>query len=305
MPRNATARTSDDPIDGRSPSTRRAARDLDATSRPGAFRRSRPVRQTHEALASRDARRMVSASGSRPVPSMRRRILGPLASISTMLVVAAMAIVTSVPANALLTPTDLLEGNLGTVGTRESQVLESTGAAAAAAVVTRDSYTVSDPAENALASRFTSDGTFVNDPDAAIQWPFKSSVPVSSGYGLRPSQPAGANPFHSGLDFNPGNGAPIQSIADGVVTSVVESDSGLGVHVTIRHTIDGDVIDSVYAHMQFGSVAVSEGQTVSVGDRVGLVGSTGQSTGPHLHFELHPDGGEAIDPYTWLKAHAG
>ncbi len=220
-----------------------------------------------------------------------------------MFVVAAIAFVTSVPANALLTHEDLATGNLGVAGPRETQRIESFGGSAAAETI-RDSYSVSDPAENALANRFTSDGTFVNNPNGTIQWPFKVSVPMSSGFGYRPDQPAGAKPFHSGLDFNPGAGAPIQAIADGTVTSVIESDSGLGVHVTIRHQINGDVIDSVYAHMQFGSVAVSEGQSVKVGDRVGLVGSTGQSTGPHLHFELHPGGGEAVDPFTWLKAHA-
>lgn len=222
-----------------------------------------------------------------------------------MLAVGAMALVTSVPANALLSATDLATGQLGVVEARGSQTLSSVGADAAAEVIARDGYSVTDAVENELAAKWTaSSGTFVNNPGGTIQWPFAVGVPISSGFGYRPEQPAGAKPFHSGLDFNPGVGAPIQSIADGVVSSVIESDSGLGVHVTVDHVIDGEHISSVYAHMQFGSVAVSEGQTVAVGDRIGLVGSTGQATGPHLHFELHPDGGEAIDPYSWLVEHA-
>ncbi|MFD1715302.1 M23 family metallopeptidase [Amnibacterium flavum] len=255
--------------------------------------------------ASRAARRIQAEAVRRPLPPRRRRFVGPIATFATMLTVAAMTVVTSVPANALLTADDLQQGNLGTVQARGSQTLTSAGAQAADATISRDSYAVTDAEENALASRFGNVGTFTNNPDAPIQWPFAVGVPISSGYGYRPDQPAGAKPFHEGTDFNPGAGAPIQSIAAGVVRQVVESDSGLGVHVVIEHEIDGQTMTSTYAHMQFGSVAVSEGQTIDVGDRIGLVGSTGQATGPHLHLEIHMADGTAVDPYLWLVAHAG
>jgi murein DD-endopeptidase MepM/ murein hydrolase activator NlpD len=96
---------------------------------------------------------------------------------------------------------------------------------------------------------------------------------------------------HGGIDIgNAGiNGASIYSIQSGTVIRAVESNSnaGYGSHVIVDH---GGGVASLYAHMQFGSVAVSEGQDVVVGQMLGRVGSTGWSTGPHLHFEIHVNG---------------
>jgi murein DD-endopeptidase MepM/ murein hydrolase activator NlpD len=106
--------------------------------------------------------------------------------------------------------------------------------------------------------------------------------------------------------MNPGQGTPIGAIADGVVSSVTaHDDGGLGVHVMIDHVVAGENVTSTYGHMLAGSAAVSVGQTVSAGQLIGKVGSTGQSTGPHLHLELHLNGVTAIDPYGWLTEHAG
>ena len=137
-----------------------------------------------------------------------------------------------------------------------------------------------------------------------VRWPFASPSPISSRFGPRTAPCGGCSSNHKGLDFNPGNGTQIQSIAGGVVRSVVSSDSGLGVHVIIEHEIDGAKVTSTYAHMQFGSLAVTKGQVIAAGDPVGRVGNTGASTGAHLHFEIAV-GGEQIDPYAWLKAFAG
>ena len=137
-----------------------------------------------------------------------------------------------------------------------------------------------------------------------VRWPFASPSPINSRFGPRAAPCGGCSSNHKGLDFNPGNGTQIQSIAGGVVRSVVSSDSGLGVHVIIEHEIDGAKVTSTYAHMQFGSLAVTKGQVIAAGDPVGRVGNTGASTGAHLHFEIAV-GGEQIDPYAWLKAFAG
>jgi murein DD-endopeptidase MepM/ murein hydrolase activator NlpD len=137
-----------------------------------------------------------------------------------------------------------------------------------------------------------------------VRWPFASPSPISSGFGPRKAPCNGCSSDHKGLDFNPGNGTQIQAIAGGVVRSAVSSDSGLGVHVVIEHEIDGAEVTSTYAHMQFGSLAVSKGQVVAAGDPVGRVGNTGASTGAHLHLEIAV-GGKQIDPYAWLKAFAG
>lgn len=133
-----------------------------------------------------------------------------------------------------------------------------------------------------------------------VQWPVPVGTPISSGFGYRECD--GCETNHTGDDFNPGNGYPIQAIADGVVTSAGSSSTGYGNMVTIQHVIDGVTISSLYAHMQDGSIAVSVGQAVTRGQQLGLVGMTGEATGPHLHFSLILDG-SMIDPYPWLVAH--
>ncbi|MFK4729499.1 M23 family metallopeptidase [Agromyces mediolanus] len=142
--------------------------------------------------------------------------------------------------------------------------------------------------------------TFVNY-SGAIQWPFLTGVPISTDFGPRVPPCAGCSSFHKGIDMNPGDGSPIQAIAAGVVREVSAVDNGgLGVYAVIDHIVDGEQVSSVYAHMREGSLALSVGQVVAVGDLVGNVGNTGQSTGPHLHFEILLDGVTPTDPVAWL-----
>ncbi|MGZ0712916.1 M23 family metallopeptidase (plasmid) [Coraliomargarita sp. W4R53] len=140
---------------------------------------------------------------------------------------------------------------------------------------------------------------FVNDPNAAIQWPFAVGVPMSYGFGMR------SGTLHEGVDFTPGEGAPIQAIADGVVRVATEAGSAYGVHVIIDHEIDGVLVSSHYAHMQYGSLQVTPGQTVTVGTVLGHTGNTGRSFGAHTHFEILMNGTTAIDPLPWLREHTG
>lgn len=145
--------------------------------------------------------------------------------------------------------------------------------------------------------------TFANNPNSAVQWPFEVGVPISSWFGYRSC--AGCSSNHQGLDFNPGEGTPIVAIADGVVTDVGNPNGSFGVYATISHQIDGQNVSSLYAHMLNGSLALAVGDVVTKGQLVGQVGSTGQSTGPHLHFGIYLDGTTAIDPYPWMKAKVG
>ena len=101
---------------------------------------------------------------------------------------------------------------------------------------------------------------------------------------------AGCSTNHHGQDFNPGLGAEIQSIADGTVAVSTDSGGSLGVVTMIDHVIDGEVITSVYAHMEYDSRRFEVGDTVKVGDVIGTTGNTGMSTGPHLHFEIRIGG---------------
>ena len=155
------------------------------------------------------------------------------------------------------------------------------------------------------ASRMRTAATFVNDPTSAVQWPFPTGVPISDGFGPRAAPCSGCSTMHKGLDMLPGEGTPIGAIAAGTVIEAVSSDAGLGVSARIEHVIDGRTYVSIYAHMQFGSLLVSEGQQVQVGQQIGEVGNTGQSTGPHLHLEIWQDGTTPIDPYAWLTDMVG
>ncbi|MFS0852837.1 peptidoglycan DD-metalloendopeptidase family protein [Microbacterium sp. 179-I 3D4 NHS] len=143
-----------------------------------------------------------------------------------------------------------------------------------------------------------SNEVFTNDPEAAIQWPFLVGVGMSYGYGMRSGR------LHEGIDFVPGNGAPVQAIADGTVRIATEQGGAYGVTVYIDHVIDGEVITSHYAHMQYGSLQVKTGDTVKVGTTIGKTGNTGRSYGAHMHFELIVNG-STIDPLPWLRANAG
>lgn len=143
-----------------------------------------------------------------------------------------------------------------------------------------------------------SNSLYTNDTDAAIQWPYAVGVAMSSPYGQRWGR------LHAGLDLVPGDGAPIQAIAGGVVRTATESGGGFGVTVYIDHMIDGKLITSHYSHMQYGSLRVKNGDTVKAGDVIGLTGNTGRSYGSHLHFQLLVDG-STIDPLPWLRKNAG
>ena len=104
---------------------------------------------------------------------------------------------------------------------------------------------------------------------------------------------------HTGTDFAAPIGTPIRTVMKGVVLSA-EFAGAYGRQVRIRHE---DGTETWYNHMSKFSVTV--GETVYAGDQVGAVGVTGNTTGPHLHFEVRPDGGDPIDPMPWLRSHCG
>jgi murein DD-endopeptidase MepM/ murein hydrolase activator NlpD len=133
-----------------------------------------------------------------------------------------------------------------------------------------------------------------------IRWPFPVVVPISSGYGGRDAPCFGCSSYHEGLDFNPVEGTPFYSIADGEVMEVNNDTWGYGKWVIIRHEVGSKTFDSLYAHMIRDSTGVKVGQKVKVGDYIGRVGNTGISTGAHLHFSILIDGAH-VDPFEWLK----
>jgi murein DD-endopeptidase MepM/ murein hydrolase activator NlpD len=208
----------------------------------------------------------------------------------------------SVPVNALMGNGSLATAAMGGAAPQAAQAVALSSAAAAQATA-RDPFTVISYAEIMRARYGARESTTFTPTTGAVRWPFPYSVPISDGWGSRVSPCRGCSTFHQGIDFTPGGGSAIYSIAAGVVTFRSDTDFGLGNYVIIRHSINGQNVDSVTAHMITGSSKLRIGDTVKVGDFLGLVGETGLATGPHLHFELHIDK-VPVNPYTFLTANA-
>lgn len=247
-------------------------------------------------------RRVRGAAGSR----VRRARRGAFSTL-TVFAIAGMILATTVPINLLITPAELAAAYAPAVTTTAAVVPQELRVTSGGADVpiSRDQYTVTSLRKKLAVISAGRAAAFSNDPSWRIQWPFSAGVPMSDQFGPRVLCSTCGVSHHRGTDFLPGRGAPVQAITEGVVRYVEESDRGLGVHVIIDHRIDGQLVSSVYAHMEFGSVAVVPGETVSVGQLVGTVGDTGFSFGPHLHFEIRLNGTQNVDPVAWLSANAG
>ena len=116
---------------------------------------------------------------------------------------------------------------------------------------------------------------------------------MTSSFGWREDPNSGEERFHYGVDIAGEEGASVACFADGTVGTVGESNL-LGSYVTVNH--EGG-FSTLYAHCS--AITVSAGQSVQKGDEVARVGSTGNATGPHLHFEVH-DGGEYLNPVYYV-----
>ncbi len=107
---------------------------------------------------------------------------------------------------------------------------------------------------------------------------------MSSGFGMRRHPVLGYNKMHKGVDFAASTGTPIYAAGDGVIEKAGWV-GGYGKYVKIRHN---SKLKTAYAHMS--KIKVANGARVKQGDVIGYVGTTGRSTGPHLHYEVHKDG---------------
>ena len=123
----------------------------------------------------------------------------------------------------------------------------------------------------------------------AYNWPAKGTL--TSGFGMRWGRP------HKGIDVANSTGTPIYASADGVIEKAGWNNGGYGNVVDIRHR-DGSM--TRYGHNS--RILVQAGQTVHQGETIALMGSTGHSTGPHSHFEIHPPGKGAVNPIAFLPS---
>ena len=142
--------------------------------------------------------------------------------------------------------------------------------------------------------RHLGDGTAVIAEGFYI-WPSAASDYVTSFFGTRLHPILGVYKTHSGIDIGAGYGTAVLASADGVVTTAAYDAGGYGNYLIIDH---GNGNMTLYAHMSQMSAGV--GQTVKQGQAIGLVGSTGLSTGPHLHFEIFV-GGTRVDPLLYFS----
>jgi murein DD-endopeptidase MepM/ murein hydrolase activator NlpD len=128
-----------------------------------------------------------------------------------------------------------------------------------------------------------------------VRKPLAGDLETSSGFGVRLDPFIRAPAMHTGLDFRSTTGEPVRATAAGKVVSTGWS-GGYGRMIEIDH---GNGFSTRYGHLS--EILVSDDQSIKPGQLIGRVGSTGRSTGPHLHYETRIDG-EAVDPHKFLRA---
>ena len=118
-----------------------------------------------------------------------------------------------------------------------------------------------------------------------------SGAKLTSGFGMRLHPLLGYSKMHAGVDFGVPEGTPIRAAGSGVI-EVAGRHGSFGIAVEIKHN---DRYETLYAHMSRLATGVNQGIRVNQGQIIGYVGSTGRSTGPHLHYEVHVDG-QPVNP---------
>lgn len=129
--------------------------------------------------------------------------------------------------------------------------------------------------------------------DTPVSWP---TVPnsITSDFGMREDPFNYSASFHTGIDIKGNYGTPVYAAADGVIT-LAGKNGGYGNTIKIKHS---NSYETLYGHLS--EIHVNEGETVKKGDLIGAIGSTGRSTGPHLHYEILKNGSQ-IDPAQFLQ----
>lgn len=255
-----------------------------------------PATEAPRVAAPRFTAQARPAANKPPVrrASLAARVSKKLFSVAALLFAGALLVGMTVPANAFISdpiafaPEEVASEKLPTQSIAVS-------AEAATEAMGRDSYEVISYAEQ-LKSLYSSSSYTYSVTNGSVRWPFPFVSPYTDGFGARGGS-------HMGVDFTPGGGNPIYAIADGIVVKHEDGDGSYGNHVVIAHSINGQKVESLYAHMVTGSSPLAVGDTIAVGDFIGLVGNTGQSYGAHLHLEIHLDG-IPVDPFAWLATNA-
>lgn len=121
----------------------------------------------------------------------------------------------------------------------------------------------------------------------SIPFESDSSYTITSGFGKRKNPLNGEeNDFHTGIDLATSKGTNVVSSGDGIVEKIGFEKNGLGNYVYIKHNFSGLILYTMYGHMLDDSIVILEGQEIKKGEKIGQVGTTGASTGYHLHFMI-------------------
>lgn len=274
-----------------------------------------PVQVARAAVDAQHVPTTRARAASLAAPKVRRgrvvfkRVAAASFSLSIVGVVGALCFATTTPVSAVTAFGSTVSNDISIVVPEKTSAKSEIQAYVAASdakstdLVRSESYDIESMADVAADSGVTQfAGTWVNDTAADIQFPFPVGVPISAAFGSTSYLSKFSTP-HRGVDLTPGRGAEVHAIAAGTVRIATEGGGDYGVTVVIDHIVDGELVSSRYGHMEYGSLRVSQGDTVEVGDVLGTVGSTGRSTGPHLHLEVLLGGTQRVDPLAWLYEH--
>lgn len=265
-----------------------------------------PMKTTEDRAVARSSRSRVDA----------RKVVKPLRSIAIFGAVGALVAAVALPAYAATKPAETAT-TVQQMAAVDAQSLV-VASDATAAPLSRGTFTATTPgeiekkkAEEAAAARAaaaaasvaSTSGTKIDTGRYALVSPGSGEVryPLPQG-SYNVSRTVGG--AHQGADMLAPAGTPIYAAAAGVVRASAESIGGYGVAVMLDSVVGGQRVQTTYGHMIYGSRQVQAGQTVSAGQLIGFVGSTGRSTANHLHFEVWVNGG-LMEPIAWLGANAG
>ncbi len=273
----------------------------DSSSTPQLTRRDLRAAEERARNRRREPRTRPAARTATPAPRpLRQRVAAGVA----MSFIALFAVSASLPALAVDSEMGFTSGTVPSPGEEHSftsasvdrdEVQSVTVSATAGTEIVRDGYTVTDIPEPEPVTSSASSGDFASI-DVAGSWVLPAVGFISSPFGPRPNRPvAGVNAFHSGTDIASSCGQGIYAATDGTVIRSGYQGT-YGNWVLVDH---GNGVETGYAHNS--SVEVSRGQSVAAGERIASMGSTGASTGCHLHFETRIDG-ERVNPEAFMGA---
>ncbi|GAA1465478.1 M23 family metallopeptidase [Microbacterium thalassium] len=287
----------------------------DSSYAAGLTRRDRSRRVAPTRPSSTPATRSAAAPAPRrPAKASRKRKVNPLKSAVILTMVGGLIATVALPAYGAFRTTGDEAVTLQQIALDDAQSLV-VASDAESVDLSRESYSATTQkeidakkakeaaaaaaAERARAAAAAAASVPVNVSmsagSGAVRWPILN---FTKGRGLWDSG------YHQGVDLLSSCGTPLYAAASGVVRISQESYGGYGVAVVIDHVLNGQSVWTLYGHMTYGSRMVSAGQTVSAGQQIGVVGSTGSSTACHLHFEVHIND-QVVDPWAWLTTNAG